>query len=66
MTQPAEIAAMIEHAIEAFGGVDILVNNAGIQHVARGRRVPARQVGRDHRDQPVVGVPHDRAPRCPA
>jgi len=34
MTKPAEIAAMIENAAKAFGGVDILVNNAGIQHVA--------------------------------
>ena len=34
MTKPAEIAAMIREAEQAFGGVDILVNNAGIQHVA--------------------------------
>jgi 3-hydroxybutyrate dehydrogenase len=34
MTKPAEIAAMVEKAAAAFGGVDILVNNAGIQHVA--------------------------------
>lgn len=34
MTKPAEIAALIDAAAEAFGGVDILVNNAGIQHTS--------------------------------
>jgi 3-hydroxybutyrate dehydrogenase len=34
LTQPVEIAALISHAKDVFGGVDILVNNAGIQHVA--------------------------------
>ncbi|GIK87310.1 MAG: 3-hydroxybutyrate dehydrogenase [Burkholderiales bacterium] len=34
MTRPAEIAAMVERAVAAFGAVDVLVNNAGIQHVA--------------------------------
>jgi len=34
MTKPAQIAAMVEEAVEAFGQVDVLVNNAGIQHVA--------------------------------
>ncbi|HUF55929.1 MAG TPA: 3-hydroxybutyrate dehydrogenase [Thermohalobaculum sp.] len=29
-----ECRALIEQAVERFGGVDILVNNAGIQHVA--------------------------------
>jgi len=33
MTQPDEIAAMIEQAESAFGKLDVLVNNAGIQHV---------------------------------
>jgi len=35
VTKPAEIAAMIRGAEEAFGAVDVLVNNAGIQFVAR-------------------------------
>jgi 2-dehydro-3-deoxy-L-rhamnonate dehydrogenase (NAD+) len=30
VTRPGEVAAMVEHALEAFGGLDILVNNAGI------------------------------------
>jgi 3-hydroxybutyrate dehydrogenase len=34
MSKPAEIAAMVQEAVKAFGRVDILVNNAGIQHVA--------------------------------
>lgn len=34
MRQPAQIAAMIDQAVETFGSVDILVNNAGIQHTA--------------------------------
>ncbi len=34
MSQPAEIAAMIRTAEQAFGALDILVNNAGIQYVA--------------------------------
>ena len=65
MAQPAAIATMMERAIGEFGAVDILVNNAGIQHVAAGRGVPDREVGRDHRDQPVVGVPHRTRRRCP-
>jgi 3-hydroxybutyrate dehydrogenase len=34
MSQPAQIAAMVKEAEEAFGAVDILVNNAGIQFVS--------------------------------
>jgi NAD(P)-dependent dehydrogenase (short-subunit alcohol dehydrogenase family) len=30
VTRPGEVAAMVERALEAFGGLDILVNNAGI------------------------------------
>jgi 3-hydroxybutyrate dehydrogenase len=33
VSQPDQIAAMVEEACAAFGRVDILVNNAGIQHV---------------------------------
>ena len=33
MSKPADIAAMVQAAERAFGGVDVLVNNAGIQHV---------------------------------
>ena len=35
MAKPGEIAALMEKALNAFGGLDILVNNAGIQHVAK-------------------------------
>jgi 3-hydroxybutyrate dehydrogenase len=34
MSKPAEIAAMVRGAEDAFGSVDVLVNNAGIQYVA--------------------------------
>src|ERR1700712_4609009 len=34
VSDPAQIAEMIDYAEREFGGVDILVNNAGIQHVA--------------------------------
>jgi 3-hydroxybutyrate dehydrogenase len=34
MTKPREIAWLISHTEDIFGGVDILLNNAGIQHVA--------------------------------
>jgi len=34
MSKPAEIAAMIAEAEQAFGAVDILVNNAGVQFVS--------------------------------
>lgn len=34
MTQPEQIAAMIDRAAAETGSVDIVINNAGIQHVA--------------------------------
>ena len=34
MTQPSQIATMVDQARDAFGAVDIVVNNAGIQHVS--------------------------------
>jgi 3-hydroxybutyrate dehydrogenase len=33
MSRPAEIASMVQTAVQALGDVDVLVNNAGIQHV---------------------------------
>ena len=58
MSKPAEIEAMMAYAAGEFGGVDILVNNAGIQHVRQCRRLSRPKVGRDHRHQPDVGLPH--------
>ena len=34
ISQPAQVAAMVEQAVREFGRLDILVNNAGVQHVA--------------------------------
>jgi hypothetical protein len=57
MSKPEQIRAMAEQAAREFGKVDIVVNNAGIQHVAPDRGISRREVGRDRRHQPVVGVP---------
>jgi hypothetical protein len=46
-------------AVAAWGGADILVNNAGIQHTAPLAEMPRETLGRDPRNQPVGGVPHD-------
>lgn len=43
MSRPAEIEAMMNHAVSVFGRVDILVNNAGIQHVARIEEFPVEK-----------------------
>jgi 3-hydroxybutyrate dehydrogenase len=43
MGKPAEIEAMVGHAIQTFGSLDILVNNAGIQHVARLENFPVER-----------------------
>ena len=66
MLRHNQIAEMIAKAEQDFGSVDILVNNAGIQHVRPGRGVPHRAVGRHHRHQPDLGVPHHARGACPA
>ena len=40
VTKPEEVGAMVERAVDAFGGLDILVNNAGIT----GRDAPLAEV----------------------
>ncbi|HVF93861.1 MAG TPA: 3-hydroxybutyrate dehydrogenase [Sphingomonas sp.] len=40
MTEPEQIAAMVERAVAQLGSADIVVNNAGIQHVARIEEFP--------------------------
>ncbi len=56
VSDPVQIAEMIEYAEREFGGVDILVNNAGIQHVASVEDFSGGALGLDHCDQPVVRV----------
>ena len=43
MSKPAEIEAMIQHAVATFGSLDILVNNAGIQYVSRVENFPVER-----------------------
>ena len=43
MTDPSQIAGMVETARITLGGVDILVNNAGIQHTASIEDFPAER-----------------------
>jgi 3-hydroxybutyrate dehydrogenase len=43
ISKPAEIAGMVQQAIDQFGSLDILVNNAGIQYVAPIEAFPAEQ-----------------------
>jgi 3-hydroxybutyrate dehydrogenase len=43
MTDPLQIAGMVEAARATLGGVDILVNNAGIQHTASIEEFPAEK-----------------------
>ncbi|WKB53155.1 3-hydroxybutyrate dehydrogenase [Eleftheria terrae] len=43
MTQPEQIAELMQYARTEFNGVDILVNNAGIQHVANVEDFPAEK-----------------------
>jgi len=43
MSEPSQIAEMIDYAKKDFDGVDILVNNAGIQHVANVEDFPVEK-----------------------
>jgi 3-hydroxybutyrate dehydrogenase len=43
MSNPAEVAGMVEQATRELGRVDILVNNAGIQHTATVEEFPAEK-----------------------
>jgi 3-hydroxybutyrate dehydrogenase len=43
MSQPAEVATMVQACEAEFGAVDILVNNAGIQYVASIEDFPAER-----------------------
>jgi 3-hydroxybutyrate dehydrogenase len=43
MSQPAQIADMVQACEAEFGACDILVNNAGIQHVARVEDFPVER-----------------------
>jgi 3-hydroxybutyrate dehydrogenase len=43
VSDPAQIADMVDYAQREFGGVDILVNNAGIQHVDKVEDFPVER-----------------------
>ena len=60
MSKPAEIAAMVGRRRKRnSASLDILVNNAGIQFVSPIEELPAREMGRDPRHQPLLGLPRD-------
>ena len=44
VAKPADVQAVVDTTIEAFGQVDILVNNAGVTWGERARGDAARQV----------------------
>ena len=43
VTQAAEVEALIQTAVERFGGLDIMVNNAGITRDATMRKMTEEQ-----------------------
>ncbi|MCW2308779.1 SDR family oxidoreductase [Rhodobium gokarnense] len=47
VSKPADVAAMVDATVEAFGGLDIIVNNAGTTH----RNRPMLEVGEDEFDR---------------
>ena len=57
MTKPEQIADMVARTEAMFGAVDVLVNNS--RHPVRReyRRVSCRTLGRNHRGEPLCGVP---------
>lgn len=46
VADPAAVQAMVDRAVELFGGVSILVNNAGLQHVAAIEEFPLERWNR--------------------
>ena len=68
MTQArADIEAMMKACEAELGPVDILVNNAGIQVCGATLMTNSRSspLGRHHRHQPELGLPHHPCWRCP-
>ena len=46
VSDPAQVTALVDGVVAAFGGLDILVNNAGISRLAGARRARGRLRGR--------------------
>jgi hypothetical protein len=57
VTDEANVQALIERAVQAFGGVDILVNNAGITRDKLLRDMSVEDWGRGAEPQPPGDVP---------
>ena len=52
VAKPADVQAVVDATVKAYGQVDILINNAGVTWGATSRRHAARQVAEGRRRQP--------------
>ena len=65
VSKPADVQAVVDKTLAAYGQIDILVNNAGLSWGDEPRNDAARQVAQGHRGQPDrrVSLRAGRGPR---